>query len=125
MINTTRWSPDTCGCILEYTWDTEAPDGQRSHTFKTAVRVCQTHAALGHVAGLTHYSAVLDENQRKNLVLGIAQSLLASIAPEDYVWAFGPTRALSVRIARLSNPQKTQLQRDCDAQFGANVVQVQ
>ena len=28
----TQWSPDTCGCVVTYTWDRDIPQEQRVHT---------------------------------------------------------------------------------------------
>jgi len=60
---TTRWSPDTCACVIDYTWDNEVPEDQRIHTLKT-ISKCSVHNALDDA---TAYSTVLDENPRKNI----------------------------------------------------------
>ena len=31
-IKTTTWSPDTCDCVLHYSWDDEVPQDERVHT---------------------------------------------------------------------------------------------
>ncbi len=66
MKNITRWSPDTCGCVLEYEWDTEASNDDREHTFVSMVKVCPDHEGLDkdHI----HYGHVVAENTTKNRV---------------------------------------------------------
>lgn len=44
IINT--WSPDTCSCILHFSWDDSVPPEERVHTFFAAERVCADHAIL-------------------------------------------------------------------------------
>jgi hypothetical protein len=53
----TQWSPDTCGCSINY-----SDDG--SFTFSGSVTLCPRHAALANTAA--HLSTVLAENQKKN-----------------------------------------------------------
>ena len=62
----TRWSPDTCECILEYTWDDSVPEDQRVHTPTSIVNKCSEHSGLSD--SNTH-DAVKEENPRKNLSL--------------------------------------------------------
>jgi hypothetical protein len=33
MIQTTTWHPDTCECVIEYTWDDQQKEDVRKHTF--------------------------------------------------------------------------------------------
>jgi hypothetical protein len=72
-IQTTRWSPDTCGCVIEYSWDSDVAPEARVHTFKKTVEVCPAHAA--HKDLNTHYSTVLEENRRKNYTLADAAEI--------------------------------------------------
>ena len=75
VIHTTRWAPDTCGCELEYEWDTDTPEDARVHTFKKVVKACEAHTpvvpkgARAIDASKEVYNAVLEENQRKNQAL--------------------------------------------------------
>src|SRR5687768_6009042 len=68
-IRTTRWSPDTCSCVFEYTWDDTVAESSRTHTLSTVVNKCATHTSL---VNATCYSTVLDENSRKNIALQVA-----------------------------------------------------
>ena len=45
-IQTTQWSPDTCGCSFEYEWDDEEPQDKRQHHFKNVVKECVSHSHL-------------------------------------------------------------------------------
>lgn len=85
MIKKTLWSPDTCGCVLEYEWDDSVPTEERTHTPTRATKICAEHtvekvatreANLGIGRGKetreAHhivYDAVLAENQGKNRVM--------------------------------------------------------
>jgi hypothetical protein len=69
MTTTTRWSPDTCDCILEYEWDTQLTEDTRTHKFTTFIHKCDSHAGLAGDA--VHYQHVLDENKTKNQFVGI------------------------------------------------------
>lgn len=86
-INVTRWSPDTCGCVMEYAWDSESSNEDRIHTFSKMVNVCEAHkvivsanpTATGH--GRT-YNSALEQNQRKNLSLSHAMEHLPHLVEE-------------------------------------------
>lgn len=43
MLQVTRWRPDTCGCILEYEWDSDETETQRVHRLVNVVNQCSTH----------------------------------------------------------------------------------
>lgn len=64
-IKTTRFSPDTCGCELEYTWDDTLTESERVHSFKSIVK-CPVHSGQ---ADETAYNTVFEENPRKNIAL--------------------------------------------------------
>jgi hypothetical protein len=42
-INTTTWSPDTCGCTISYDWNTEQSENVRVHKNFRIVKVCDAH----------------------------------------------------------------------------------
>ena len=98
----TRWSPDTCGCVFDVTWD---PD-----EVVAVIQTCPAHAGLPDV---DVHESVLRENRTKNYLLGRALQQVAklgktlpdggvTLADEvEYVWEFtgsGRDRALSVRF---------------------------
>lgn len=93
MIHTNEWSPDTCGCVLTFTWDDAVEATQRTHTCVEVVP-CSAHAHLPSGIGATRsasqphtpgdnattWAAVHEENQRKNVALG-ALIELPAMAP--------------------------------------------
>ena len=62
----TRWSPDTCGCVIDFEWDRDLLATSRVHTGKNIVKDCPDHSGLKTPTAF--YDAILDENQRKNKV---------------------------------------------------------
>lgn len=123
MIRTTRWSPDTCGCVLEYAWDDTLPADERVHTFTVLVAKCPDHIAL--LADQETYDQVLSENTRKNHVLELARGIVINIEREDYVWSFNAARRLRAEFpGMLTGAQKAQLRQACNNKFGAGKVEV-
>lgn len=128
MIRKTTWSPDTCGCVFEYSWDDEVPQELRTHTLSSVVKKCEIHkeVAVDDVA----FVSVLVENQVKNKVLaefieshpehvdekddgngGTTKELKASV---KYEWSFtgtGTERELQVDFvgANLKTSEKATL----------------
>ena len=66
-INTVRWSPDTCQCVIEYTWDDSIAQDQRVHTYSKHVNICNIHASQGQ--NNTAFATVNDENTKKMIAL--------------------------------------------------------
>jgi len=60
----TKWSPDTCGCVIHFAWDDTTDETSRVHTFETAEMKCEEHA---HLDGQELMDAVVAKNQAKNL----------------------------------------------------------
>lgn len=121
MIRVTRWSPDTCDCCLEYSWDDAELESTRTHKFQTMVVKCPAHLNL---SGETHYNEVLSENRRKNKVFALAQNAKPDIKPEDYEWAFDNKRVLQVKFPKLTNAEKKKVKDNCDTEFGVGKVEV-
>ncbi len=65
-LHTTRWRPDTCTCIIEYSWEDTAPEEQRTHSVHRVTNKCEAHKNLNDKE---IYAAVTEENPRKNLAL--------------------------------------------------------
>lgn len=126
-IITNVWSPDTCGCQVEFTWDNTQPDISRVHTYSRTLVACPAHAGL---AGLsTHWDTVLDRNRRKNLTYAQLLTVLATVTPDQYagLWSYDAAQnVLTVNgtAAGLSNAQRTNLQTKCNTQFGSGKVTV-
>lgn len=106
MITTTRWSPDTCDCVLEYEWDTEVSEDLRVHTPKEPVRVCDDHKVNPKPEV---HDKVHEENTRKNKALDEAIKALPSFAKTDaggnktpdldkIAWSFDEDRNLVIDL---------------------------
>lgn len=126
MIKTTRWSPDTCGCTIDYIWDTESSDATRVHAFKQVVELCPVHAAHGKSVAV--YNAILDENGKKNKVYNRAMEVLGRnnqmFNPSELTWSFDSNRNLKVVAPVLSAAQKTALRSWCTTNLGAGKVTI-
>jgi len=59
MLQTTTWSPNTCGCVIIYQWDDSIPEASRTHTYKiwTPGPKCVISAAVSNAT--THPTIVL------------------------------------------------------------------
>lgn len=118
-INKTRWSPDTCGCILIYEWDGDNPNHQ--HTFVEAEHLCAAHN--GYSPSIA-YDKVKDENRRKNRAYAIAKGV-AGINLDDFTFSFDNNRKLKVGfLGKLNASQRAELQTQLDAEFGASKAEV-
>jgi hypothetical protein len=144
-LNTTRWSPDTCDCELEYTWDEDLPQEQRTTTISFVNKSCSNHRNLLPNSAVT-YSCIIDENQKKNKTLSTALELAPNqladiftspdnniqyyILKKDIVFTFSfsgtaPNRILTVQFigATLTQNQKNSIQNKLNQMFGTgNVV---
>lgn len=121
-VRTTRWSPDTCPCIVEFSWDDSVSADARTHSYHDTVQTCPEHGAL---AGSALFDTVFSENRRKNVTLFLAQQIEASITGEDFLWLFDSERVLEVNFGeRLTAVQKQELQAACNIQFGPGLVRV-
>lgn len=86
VIVTNRWSPDTCSCELEYSWDTEQKEDVRVHNFERVIRACPAHDSVVSARSTSKaelqkvYDTVLEENQRKNQALGKALEVRPELA---------------------------------------------
>lgn len=127
MLRTTRWSPDTCGCILEFEWDDAQDENTRVHSYKKVVKLCAEHDKLGF-KDKPDYDQVMSENTRKNTVWGMVKTQLnlSDSDLEKYLWWFDGTRILQVSLLgiNLTGAQRNKLQSDCNTQFGTNKVKV-
>lgn len=121
-MNTTTWRPDTCNCVIEYEWDPAVPQDARVHTARSA-KPCAVHATIqalsGHVG--TH-AAVLDENQRKNKVVGAARETNPTLTDDDVAWSFDAQRVLHVSLRGLPRQALNALQAKADTAHGVGKV---
>jgi hypothetical protein len=121
MIRTTTWRPDTCECVLEYSWDDVTSEASRAHSFVKVVSFCPAHSLL---AGVNLFDAVVGENLRKNRTFDMAVLQVAALTPEGWAWSYDSARVLQVAIPNLTGQKKNQLQSACDTAFGAGKVKI-
>lgn len=122
MKKVTRWSPDTCDCVLEYEWDDSLPVENRVHTISKVVNACPHHGGTP----VSHFNTVVEENTRKNFAFAEIQKLKPDATPDNYNWSFDEQRKLKVGILNLPirAAEKAQLKANCNARFGAGKVEV-
>ena len=101
------WSPDTCGCQIEYEWDDSVPQEQRIHSASKIVKACSIHQH--HNDKDAHYQDVLDENQSKNKAVGLLIKTFKKLdgGQDEITWRFEDDRSLVI-----SHPLLTQKDKD-------------
>ena len=106
-IQRTLWSPDTCECQIEYSWDDTVPQDQRTHTISKIVRACSIHSH--HTLKENHFNDVLDENQSKNKAVGLLVKTFKKLdgGDSEIKWRFEIDRSIV-----LSHPLLTQVDKD-------------
>lgn len=128
-IHRTRWSPDTCGCVVDYEWDDADPAEGRAFTLVGVVARCPAHGQLPP-AGL--WGQVRDENLRKNRVFGrvleqpgLSKQGAADLADGiEYAWSFDDKRVLHVEVKGATPAQRQAVQRAADSDHGGGKVRV-
>jgi hypothetical protein len=132
-INTTRWSPDTCKCVIEYQWDTEVPQEQRTHTISKVIARCNHHAQ--HTDNHKHYSVLLEENPRKNKVMAALIERFPALTIIDskgntvlnhnlLSWKYDSNRLLQITLPTLTQNEKQTIRDWCDTNIGVNKVRI-
>jgi hypothetical protein len=138
------WRPDTCGCVLEQTYD---PDLPASTWTAVPISKCSAHAAVpdGQIYNVLYQNAD-GENKRKNQFIGAAlgyeigdvglgetktnpdgSTYITFKAGVTVTWTFsgeGAGRVLNVTIsgANLNASQKNAIATFCTNRFGAGRV---
>lgn len=136
-INRTRWSPDTCECVIEYSWDDSVPAENRTHSLYNVVQRCPAHNAL---SSLDIFSTLMDENPRKNNalshVLDNGPTSLFDTTSEgarvlkgnitfNFSWSgTAPDRVLTINFTgiNLTQNQKNSIQTFLNNRFGSGKV---
>jgi hypothetical protein len=138
-LRTTRWSPDTCACVIEFTWDDAQSEDARTHAFDKAVIVCPQHAGIPDT---DVYEAIVQENQAKNRALGYLlanapASVTAQVLQPDgstqTEWRTGMvpiwvmtgtrrTRQVQLTLPGWTQNQKNQAQAAADTRWPGRVV---
>ena len=136
-IKTTRWSPDTCSCVVEFTWDDSVAEDQRTDSLSQVIQKCPVHQAQSDP---NVYSTLKDENPRKNIALGLSldngPSSLFDLNADgsrtlkgniSYNWSWSgtpPDRNLNISFTgiNLTAQQKSAIQNFLNNRFGAGKV---
>ena len=136
-IQTTRWSPDTCSCVIEYTWDDTEPEATRTHTVSNYINTCTEHSLLAD--NTTRWNTITEENPRKNTALQVAldngpttlydlsgtSRVLKPTITYNYSWSgIPPNRVLTISFTgvSLTNAQKTTIRNALNTRFGTGKV---
>jgi len=132
MIRQQRWIPDNCSgspndaCSFIEEWDDTVNVVSRQHSFVKAEHLCTRHAAMYDSDHSAAFIANYEENRRKNITWTIALALKSTLALDQYKWSFDNTGLLTVNFgSALTTNQKTQLQSNCNLQFGLSKVIIQ
>lgn len=127
--NYTTWSPDTCKCTITYEWDKSTRDhpelrehrpvhedvvligssgGPVEHNIK-----CDDHKH--HESIEEHYTAVLEENQRKNRAHGVLNN---AASPIEWYWeGESPNRILHIKGEPAGHGDKATVQTIIDKEL--------
>lgn len=116
MRHTTTWSPDTCGCVIEYDWDTDTSEDERVHTVSKIVKECPLHKGLDIK---THYVTVLEENTRKNLAVG---EIRETHPNAEVDWSFDKARNVVLNVKNVSFIDPTPIIAKIGAKVQINLV---
>lgn len=110
----TRWSPDTCDCVINILWNDADPPENRQHT-REIVRTCAIHQGQS-----TPAEVVYEENTRKNKAIGKVSERRPDITPEQVRWSFDQDRKVILENERLTAGDRTVLRGQFDDEFGPN-----
>jgi hypothetical protein len=116
VVNITRWSPDTCGCVIEVGWDDQEPE-PREGKFVLMNTVCQKHYGLAttvHRANHKELTKVplkhIEDAKRVNLT-GLASRMLTEQSPRR------------LRELRQNHAQVLKFNQDLDEEWEELVAQ--
>ena len=117
----TQWSPDTCGCVIEYTWDSDVPVEQRVHTPHATIKHCSYHEQ--HKDKKVHHDVLVEENQRKNMAL----DHIKTATDLDHEWFFDNDRVLHLidKQGKLDKQKKGKAQEELSLRFGMGKVKLE
>lgn len=124
MLKTTLWRPDTCGCEIEYQWDTNEPEETRVHTLSRIKAKCQDHSSS---TDQEVHDSVSKENKHKNKVLAAIMEEVDSIG-ETFIdddgkssrrfkkglepkWEFNAQRKLKIKPIQGDNHEKVTIDK--------------
>lgn len=125
----TRWSPDTCGCVVEYEWDDAVAQNARTHSIANVVQRCARHQHVAFDAAVDHFAQLVDENPRKNKLIVRLKTQFPAVFDADGnflgSYSFDANHVLTVIIPGITSQQRTTAQTWCDTNLGVGKVVVQ
>lgn len=80
MKHITRWSLDTCGCVIDYEWDDVQSEDMRVHKLSNVVMKCAAHSKYN---GSKLYDVLVAENTHKNKTIGKIIEMFPNEFPVD------------------------------------------
>lgn len=142
-IKITKWKPDTCDCVIEYSWDDSIAAEDREHNLHNIVDSCEDHS---DVTDEELFQSVVEENSLKNEAVNmivdnfpsqtkdildsdgnpIGKKIMQSATPETEVVLAddGENRIVNISPPRMSDDEKAQYQEILDNKFGSGKVKV-
>lgn len=110
----TRWSPDTCDCVIEYAWDDSISENDREHSIHKVINKCQHH--LESKDEESHFRVILTENSKKNIAINkimekfpnltkVDQEGNISLKEGSLAWSYSKDRILSIESPHLDKGQ--------------------
>lgn len=137
MINITQWKPDTCECVISYSWDTESSPDTRVHTLHSVAHKCVHHDMHSNAQA---YEKVKEENTGKNKAEKIFLENYPDYtednvvhgenrgkkvrSPHTFSWSFDATRKLRVSVSGMSANHRQDFQARLNQELGQGKSQV-
>lgn len=108
------WEVASCGCVLAYSWDAEAPEGKREKTFRcdTVVNDCGCHGEQD--SPQDHWDWVILENRRFSAAMAVVQEELGD-STQFPAFRWGRGRRLEIVLPGRSRQKRRALQRKAEA----------
>lgn len=128
MQKTTRYSPDTCGCVLLLNWDTDHPEDEP--VFGGVEKKCADHASLTSTDEEAHAYAWGDnrvKNRTRQAIMdrfGLTHEDMMIGKVDRFNWSFDSGRVMSCSITGLAitGANKTALDAIIEAFAGSGKV---
>ena len=116
------YSPDTCSCSVQESWDDALAGDQVVFTLAGIVHRGDEHLAI---LDDSLYAVIREENYRKNVCQNIAATT-AAVALNEVAWSFTLGRLLELSFPNVVVDQatKTSIQLACDDKVGLGKVLV-
>ena len=141
-IRITRWSSDTCECVIEFSWDDSVPENERTGRVKNYINRCLAHESINSEAD--RFRTALEENQRKNKAHStiLEKATTSSLYELDQQtnqrqlksgitlsWEFSgsaPNRVMTLKYngVELTEAQKNSFRTHLNNKFGAGKVKL-